>query len=77
MTSIPGEVKCDQCGYFGPIEYYREFHLETPILACPKCKEAVEIVKGRECSIISMNLEIEDGIEAGGENETEDRAGEE
>ncbi len=60
MRTIPGEVRCDHCGYSGPIEFYKEFHLETPILACPECKDRVKIIKGQECSIRSMNLDIED-----------------
>jgi hydrogenase nickel incorporation protein HypA/HybF len=60
MNTVPGEVKCTSCDYQGPIEYYREFHLETPILACPECNQPVEITRGQECGIRSMNLEIPD-----------------
>ena len=58
IHTVPAEVFCAECDYSGPIEYFREFHLETPILSCPKCGHTVEIVKGRECSVRSVNLEI-------------------
>lgn len=60
ITTVPAEVLCKSCGYSGPIGYFREFHLETPILSCPDCRETIEIIKGRECSIRSVNLEIKD-----------------
>jgi hydrogenase nickel incorporation protein HypA/HybF len=60
ISTVPAEVRCDHCEYEGKIEYYSEFHLETPILACPKCKETVTITKGRECAVRSVNLEIRD-----------------
>jgi len=59
-VDVPAEVYCKKCEYQGDVEYFREFHLETPILSCPKCKSTVEIIKGRECSIKSVNLEIQD-----------------
>lgn len=63
INTVPAEVLCKECGYSGPIEYFTEFHLETPILSCPKCGHTVEILKGRECSVRSVNLEIEDDNE--------------
>lgn len=64
LTIVPVEavVGCKSCGYKGPAEYFSEFHLETPILSCPKCKGTVEILKGRECSVRSVNLEIKDEV---------------
>ncbi len=55
------EVRC-HCGYEGGIEYEEkeEFHLLTPILRCPRCNEEVRIVRGRECIIKNIQMEIED-----------------
>ncbi len=60
IQTVRAEVQCNTCDYRGKIEYFREFHLETPVLQCPECKNIVEIIKGRECAVRSMNLEMED-----------------
>ena len=55
------KVKC-KCGYQGRIKYglKEAFHLSFPILKCPICRAEVEIIKGRECLIKSIEMEIED-----------------
>ncbi len=58
INTVPAKVLCKECGYSGPVEYFSEFHLVTPILSCPTCNKTVEILKGRESSIKSVNLEI-------------------
>ena len=63
IETIPAEVLCHECGYSGVIKYFTEYHLDTPILSCPKCDHTVEIVNGRECSIRSVNLDIEEDVE--------------
>ena len=60
ILKVQAEVHCKECGYTGGVNYYREFHLETPILSCPECKSTVEIMRGRECAIKSMNIEVKD-----------------
>jgi len=61
IEKIEAKVKC-KCGYVGNIEYgiKEEFHIAFPILRCPKCGGEVEILKGRECLIKSVEMEIED-----------------
>ncbi len=55
-------VKCIKCGYEGGVEYGMkdDFHITFPIIRCPKCGGEVEIVKGRECLIKNVEMEIED-----------------
>lgn len=60
IKKIEALVHCTECGYTGPVEYYTEFHLTTPILQCPECGKRVEILKGRECTVKSINLELEE-----------------
>lgn len=60
IRSVPGEVRCTGCGYSGPVRYQTEFHLATPMLVCPRCEGNVEVVKGRECAIRTMRLDIRD-----------------
>jgi len=61
IEKIKAEVKCE-CGYSGGIEYglKEEFHIAFPILKCPLCGKEVEIIRGRECLIKSVEMEIED-----------------
>ncbi len=55
-----GAVKCDKCGYEGPIKFRRDpaYHLAFPTLACPRCGYPVTIVEGRECMVKSVRLEV-------------------
>ena len=59
IKKIETKVKC-QCGYEGKIEYglKDDFHIMFPILRCPKCGGNVEILKGRECLIKKVEMEI-------------------
>ncbi len=63
IEKIKAEVRCE-CGYQGSIEYglKEEFHLMFPILKCPKCGNEVEIVRGRECLVKSVEMEIEENV---------------
>jgi len=55
-----GRVKCDECGYEGPIRFRNDpvYHLSFPTLACPKCGSSTKIIEGRECLIKSIKLEV-------------------
>ena len=55
-----GRVKCDKCGYKGPIKFINDpvYHLSFPTLACPKCGSSATITEGRECLIKSIKLEV-------------------
>lgn len=55
-----GRVKCDHCGYEGPIKFRNDpiYHLSFPTLACSKCGSSVRIIEGRECLIKSIKLEV-------------------
>ncbi len=63
IEKIKAEVRCE-CGYQGGIEYglKEEFHLMFPILKCPRCGKEVEIIRGRECLIKSVEMEIEENV---------------
>ena len=60
IKEIKAKVHCPECGYTGPVEYYTEFHLTAPVLQCPECGHTVEILKGRECTVKAINLEVAD-----------------
>ena len=51
-------VKCDSCGYEGPLKLEDDlsFHIMIPTLICPKCSKTVEIIKGKEFFIKSVKM---------------------
>ena len=61
ITKIQPQVKCD-CGYSGATEYDKtlELHLSVPLLKCPRCGNSIEIVKGRECIVSDIQMEVPD-----------------
>jgi len=61
IEKVQARVRC-KCGYKGSIDYgmKEEFHITIPILKCPKCGSEVEIIKGRECLIKKVEMEVPD-----------------
>ncbi len=56
-------VKCEGCGYEGPVKNMdlgEESHYQIPILSCPECAGAVTILSGRSCCVRS--IDIEEGV---------------
>ena len=53
-----GVIECPSCGFKGTLEFKDDimYHVTTPIFSCPKCREAIKIVEGRECTIESIKL---------------------
>jgi hydrogenase nickel incorporation protein HypA/HybF len=51
-------IECPSCGYRGAIEVKNDliYHVPTPIFKCPKCRGAVKIVEGKECTIESIRM---------------------
>ncbi len=63
ISSIHAEVKCEKCGFIGPMktaesEVYHQ--LMAPVFKCPECGGPVEIVRGRECTVKNIRMELED-----------------
>jgi hydrogenase nickel incorporation protein HypA/HybF len=50
VESVDGRVRCDACGYTGPIGALEDpvYHVTVPTLACPRCDAPVEVIGGRE-----------------------------
>jgi len=66
IEKIRARVRCRTCGYEGGVKYgmKEEFHLSFPLLKCPQCGGEVDIVRGRECTIKNVEMEIEnDAVE--------------
>ena len=64
LTIIEKEpvVKCDSCGYEGPIKYQEDplFHTIFPKFACPECEGNVVVTEGRGCTIRNVTMNLED-----------------
>jgi hydrogenase nickel incorporation protein HypA/HybF len=52
------KVKCEKCGYKGPISMLEDssYHFFLPSLQCPKCGKNVAIVEGRECLVKTIKM---------------------
>ncbi len=60
IEHIPVEVRCDSCGYEGPVEYLADPDYEShnvPILSCPECSGDIQVVRGMECTVRCMDIE--------------------
>jgi len=53
-----GKVKCEKCGYEGPIKIEEDpvSHISLPSLTCRKCDSTVTILEGKECIIKGVKL---------------------
>lgn len=60
IKNIKGKVRCS-CGYEGSVQVSDDApHRIIPILECPKCKGAAEIVEGRECLLRNIRMVVPD-----------------
>ncbi|MGB9635874.1 MAG: hydrogenase maturation nickel metallochaperone HypA [Thermoplasmata archaeon] len=62
ILEIEPVVKCEKCGYTGALQYENAdiYHVMLPVFRCPSCGGKVEVVRGRECAIKSINMELEE-----------------
>lgn len=62
MEARSAEVSCSSCGYSGSLKRFDEpqTHIIIPVFACPSCDGKVDIIKGRECAIKNIKLNLED-----------------
>jgi hydrogenase nickel incorporation protein HypA/HybF len=53
-----GKVKCEKCGYEGPITMEEDpiAHISLPSLTCRKCDSSVTLIEGKECIIKGIKL---------------------
>lgn len=62
IVPVEAEVKCQGCGYEGAlrVKETEEMHIGVPIFKCPKCGGQIEIIRGRECTVINLRMELGD-----------------
>ncbi len=57
---LKGRIRC-RCGYDGSVPVGDDtLHKIAPILECPKCGGAAEIVEGRECVVRDIRMVVPD-----------------
>ena len=58
LKQVQAVIRCRECGYEGNLKAKGQGHF-NPIFCCPSCNQAdIEIKKGRECILNSVQLEI-------------------
>lgn len=62
IVPVQAEVKCKNCDYEGPMKVKdsEEMHIGVPIFKCPKCEGQIEVIKGKECTVVNLRMELED-----------------
>lgn len=60
IKHLKGRIKC-KCGFEGEVRPAEDSpHKVVPILECPKCCGAAEIIVGRECVIRNIRMVVPD-----------------
>ena len=60
IRHLKGRIRC-KCGFEGEVKAAEDSpHRAVPILECPKCCGAAEIVAGRECVIRNIRMVVPD-----------------
>ena len=62
IISIPAKIKCLECDYEGAMEVQgsEEYHIKLPRFACPSCGGAIDILRGKECMVKNLVMDLED-----------------
>jgi hydrogenase nickel incorporation protein HypA/HybF len=60
IIPVPAEIKCRECRYAGPMkaENSDEYHMAAPIFQCPKCAGPIDVLKGKECVVKNIKMEV-------------------
>jgi len=53
IEEVSARVKCAECGYAGPPQYWMDSLSDTPVptMQCPNCGKSAEAEEGHECAI--------------------------
>ncbi len=56
------EARCQRCDFSGPVSYEEEegVHFAVPVLSCPECGGAVDILKGNELAVRKLTVADDD-----------------
>lgn len=61
IDNVKPMIRCTTCGYNGDTDYDErpDMHFMIPLLKCPRCGKDIEIVKGRECTVTNIEMEVD------------------
>jgi hydrogenase nickel insertion protein HypA len=61
IIPVPAEIKCRKCSYVGQMKAGNpdEYHMAAPIFQCPKCAGPIDILKGKECVVRNLKMEVD------------------
>ena len=61
IIPVTTEIKCRKCSYTGSMKAGNsdEYHMAAPIFQCPKCAGPIEILKGKECVVRNLKMEVD------------------
>ena len=62
IIPVPAIVKCKSCSFEGPMKLDKteEYHISIPVFTCPSCDGAIDVIKGKECVVRNLVLDLED-----------------
>ncbi len=70
VQELKAEIKCQSCSYRGGLpDNVEEMHYGIPRIFCPQCKGKVDLLKGKECILRNIKMNVKD--ENGGSIENE------
>jgi len=59
IQELKAEIKCPSCGYKGGLpDDVEEIHFGVPRIFCPQCKGKVELLRGKECILRNIKMNV-------------------
>lgn len=60
IEEVTANVHCSKCGYDSKLEAGGDtpYHFALPSLVCPRCRDALSIVGGDECTISKVKMAL-------------------
>ncbi|UCF08564.1 MAG: hydrogenase maturation nickel metallochaperone HypA [Thermoplasmata archaeon] len=61
IREMKAEIHCPSCGYQGGLpDDVEEIHFGLPRIFCPQCKGKVNLLKGKECILRNIKMNVRD-----------------
>ncbi|MDO9538055.1 MAG: hydrogenase maturation nickel metallochaperone HypA [Thermoplasmata archaeon] len=61
IITVSADVKCRKCSYSGSMKTIESevYHTAAPVFQCPECSGPIDIIKGRECVVTNVRMEVD------------------
>ena len=65
LERLEARGSCPACGYTGALKVVElpDSHFTTPVLDCPTCGQAVDILEGRDLLVRDIRIDVPDDVE--------------